>query len=158
MNLFQIREAKGEDSTQISALMDELGYSLTPADVAARIDIYLRSADAALVADDSGEVVGFASFHIIPLFHTSSNLGRITALCISSKRQREGIGRALLTRLDALASSRGCARIEVTSGDHRAEDAHLFYQACGYAVDSRRFQKILNQGEQAGDGDAEEAV
>jgi GNAT superfamily N-acetyltransferase len=147
MNLLQIRKAEVEDSTQISALMEELGYSLTPAEVAARIEVYHRSADAALVADDSGEVVGFVSFHIIPLFHISSSLGRITAMCIRSTRQREGIGRALLTRLDKIASSRGCVRIEVTSGDHRADDAHLFYQACGYALDSRRFQKILNQGE-----------
>ncbi len=69
-------------------------------------------------------------------------------MCIRSNRQREGIGRALLTRLDEIASRCGCVRVEVTSGDRRAKEAHLFYQACGYAIDSRRFQKMLNQGEQ----------
>jgi GNAT superfamily N-acetyltransferase len=145
----RIREARSADAASVSALMDELGYDLSPADVEARIEVYLRSSDAVLVADDCGEIVGFVSFHIIPLFHASSSLGRITAMCISSNRQREGIGRALLASLDEIASSCGCVRIEVTSGDQRAEDAHQFYQACGYAVDSRRFQKILNQGEEA---------
>lgn len=123
--------------------MDELGYHLSPADVEARIEVYFSSSDAVLVADDGGEVVGFVSFHIIPLFHASSSLGRITAMCIHSNWQRKGIGRALLRRLEEIASSRGCVRIEVTSGDQREDVAHLFYQACGYAVDSRRFQKII---------------
>ncbi len=48
--------------------MDELGYDLSPADVEARIEIYLRSSDSVLVADDCGEIVGFVSFHLIPLF------------------------------------------------------------------------------------------
>ena len=151
MTPIRIREAISEDAASVSALMDELGYELSPKDVEARIGVYLGSSDAVLVADDDGQIVGFVSFHVIPLFHASSNLGRITAMCISSNRQREGIGRALLARLDELARRSGCVRIEVTSGDRRAEDAHLFYQACGYAVDSRRFQKMLNQGEQDAD-------
>ena len=124
--------------------MDELGYDLNPLEAEARIEVYLRSSGTVLVADDCGEIVGFVSFHVIPLFHASNNLGRITAMCISSIRQRQGIGRMLLNRLDEIAQRSGCVRIEVTSGDRRAGDAHLFYQACGYAVDSRRFQKILN--------------
>ncbi len=129
--------------------MTVLGYDLNPVDAEARIAAYHKSSDSVLLADDCGEVVGFVSFHTIPLFHVSSNLGRITAMCISPDRQREGIGRALLTKLDEIAISSGCVRIEVTSGDQRIDDAHVFYQACGYAIDSRRFQKILNKGEQS---------
>ena len=148
MTSIRIREAKSADAPSISTLMDELGYDLSPSEAEARIEVYLRSTDTVLVADDCGEIDGFVSFHVIPLFHASSSLGRITAMCISSNRKREGIGRALLTRLDEIASNCGCVRIEVTSGDRRSDDAHVFYQACGYAIDSRRFQKMLNQGEQ----------
>ena len=148
MTSIQIREAKSADAASISTLMEELGYDLNPREAEARIEVYLKSSDTVLVADDCEEIVGFVSFHVIPLFHASSNLGRITAMCISSNRQREGIGRMLLNRLDEMAQRSGCVRIEVTSGDRRAGDAHLFYQACGYNIDSRRFKKMLNQGEQ----------
>jgi len=56
-------------------------------------------------------------------------------MCISSTQQRKGIGRAILGRLDDVARNKGCSRIEVTSGDRRAQDAHLFYQSCGYTID-----------------------
>jgi hypothetical protein len=45
------------------------------------------------------------------------------------------------------AAACGCLRMEVTSGDHREQDAHLFYQAQGYRADCRRFIKDLAAGE-----------
>ena len=145
MSSVQIRKAIVEDAVPIASLMAELGYSLDETDTASRINLYTDSDDIVLVAEDDGVVVAFLSFHVIPLFHTSSNLGRITAMCVSSQRQRAGIGRRLLETLDKLAIERGCSCVEVTSGDHRAEDAHIFYQACSYQIDCRRFQKILHK-------------
>ena len=145
MTSIEIREANNTDADSISTLMGELGYELSTAEAKNRIEVYLKLSDVVLVADDCGEIVGFVSFHSIPLFHAIGKLGRITAMCISSNRQREGIGHALLARLDEVALELGCLRIEVSSGDQRAQDAHLFYQACGYAIDSRRFQRILNR-------------
>ncbi|WP_338684853.1 GNAT family N-acetyltransferase [Haloferula helveola] len=144
MTSIRIREADDGDAESISSLLMELGYELGPVEVKKRIGVYRESSDTVLVADEVGEVVGFVSFHVIPLFHASGNLGRITAMCIRSDRQRQGVGRALLAGLDGFARARGCGRIEVSSGDQRAQDAHLFYQACGYAIDSRRFQKMLH--------------
>lgn len=146
MSCTTIREARGDDAVGVSALLDELGYPLSATEVEGRINEYLKGFDSVLVADDQGEVVGFVSFHVIPLFHATGCMGRITAMCVSSHRKREGIGRALLTRLDELAAERACSKIEVTSGDHRVDDAHVFYESCGYSADCRRFQKILNQG------------
>jgi GNAT superfamily N-acetyltransferase len=143
MTSIQIREAEIADSAPVSALMGELGYDFSPKDIEHRIEVYRNCSGTVLVAEDCGEVLGFVSLHVIPLFHASGSLGRITAMCIHSNCQRKGIGRALLARLEEIALSCGCARIEVTSGDHREEDAHLFYQACGYAIDSRRFQKVI---------------
>lgn len=144
-NSILIRKAVVQDVSCIQLLMKELGYSIEQRDLESRIAIYYGPDDVVLLAEDRGEVIGFLSFHIIPLFHEPAYLGRITAMSISSKRQREGVGKALLENLDIHARERGCTRIEVTSGDHRKDHAHLFYQSCGYVKDSRRFQKILDQ-------------
>jgi GNAT superfamily N-acetyltransferase len=93
-----------------------------------------------LVADWDGEVAGVLAFQIIPLFHIAGDLGRITALVVSSRLEQRGIGRRLVAAAERFGWERGCARIEITSGDHRP-GAHAFYEAIGYRVDTRRFVK-----------------
>jgi GNAT superfamily N-acetyltransferase len=88
----------------------------------------------------NGEVAGVLAFQIIPLFHIAGDLGRITALVVSSRFGRRGIGRQLVAAAERFGWERGCARIEITSGDHRP-GAHAFYEAIGYGVDTRRFVK-----------------
>ena len=144
MSSISIREATSNDANAISELLQELGYPLSPSETAARIDCYQKISSSVLVADNMDKTVGFLSFHFTPLFHTSGNLGRITAMCVSKKCQRIGIGRALLEELDGIAIKGNCQRIEVISGDQRSRDAHLFYQTCGYAMESRRFLKHLH--------------
>ncbi len=148
MNSIIIRQATAQDAPSIMPLMIELGYSLELSELESRIEIYSGPNDIVLVADEGGEVIGFVSFHMIPLFHAPGNLGRITAMSISAQHQRKGIGKALLEKLEDHALNRGCVRIEVTSGDHRKDDAHIFYLSCGYAKDSRRFQKMLSKENQ----------
>jgi len=85
--------------------------------------------------------MGFLSIHAIPLFHEAGRLGRITAMAIDPRRQRMGIGAALMGAAEGFAWSVGCSRVEVTSGDGREKDAHLFYQGQGFRSDCRRFLK-----------------
>jgi len=51
-----------------------------------------------------------------------------------------GRGRRLVAEVEEFAWNNGCARIEITSGDHRP-DAQAFYEATGYFQDCRRFHK-----------------
>lgn len=97
------------------------------------------------MAEIDGDVVGFASFHAIPLMHADGCLGRITAMCVRSDHRRSGIGRGILDAIHRHAVEAGCRRIEVTSGDHRVDDAHRFYMSCGYKPCDQRFQKPLIQ-------------
>jgi GNAT superfamily N-acetyltransferase len=92
------------------------------------------------VADDQGAVIGLLCFSIIPLLHVSEGLGRISALVVRSQFKGQGVGRRLVAEAEEFAWNNGCARIEITSGDHRS-DAHAFYEAIGYFQDCRRFIK-----------------
>lgn len=138
-----IRSAQPGDAASITQLLASLGYQLAAADVTSRLGVYAHPDSRVFVAEISGDLVGFLSFHSIPLFHARGCLGRITAMSVDPRFHRQGVGKALITAAEAFARTCDCRRLEVTSGDHRAGDAHVFYEAMGYHVDCRRFIKML---------------
>ena len=140
---FTVRRASVDDAAQIALCLAELGYRTPSPVVADRLRQFATSAtDAVFVAVGNPEtpVAGVISVHLLPLFHTSGYLARITSLVVLTRVQRHGIGLALVKAAEAFAWEHACQRIEVTSGDHRP-DAHAFYQRIGYALDERRFIK-----------------
>ena len=141
-----VRAAAAADAAEVAGCLAELGYG-TPAEVVREklVAVAASDADAVFVATDpaSGTVLGVASVHVLPLFHAPGSLGRLTALAVRRSAQRRGVGRALVAAAEGFAWAAGCARMEVTSGDHRPA-AHAFYKALGYAEDERRFIKYSN--------------
>ncbi len=136
-----VREALLSDGQELVSLISELSYSVTEQFVRDRLtELSSSVADIVFIADCGGEIVGFLSFHLLPLLHVDGNLGRITALAVSYRFRRRGIGHKLITAAEEFAWSRRCVRVEITSGDHRAE-AHVFYEAVGYRQETRRFLK-----------------
>ena len=136
-----IRDAALADCADIATLLGELGYQATEQFTRAQLARFSSRPDAkVLVAENEDKVVGVLCLQIIPLFHLSEGLGRITTLVVSSRCTRHGIGRRLVEHAEAFAWEHGCARIEITSGDHRS-GAHAFYEAIGYEQVSRRFIK-----------------
>lgn len=84
----------------------------------------------ALLAEVKGEVVGMALF-----FHGFSTfLGRPTLyledLFVRPRYRKQGIGRALLSRLAQIAVERGCCRLEWSVLDWN-QPAAAFYRALG---------------------------
>jgi GNAT superfamily N-acetyltransferase len=138
---YRIRSAVSDDSKQLVALVEQLGY---PADERFIRDQLARLTSqpgtTVFVADDDDAIIGLLCFSIIPLLHVSGGLGRISALVVGSQFKGQGVGRRLVAEAEEFAWNNGCARIEITSGDHRP-DAHAFYEAIGYEQDSRRFIK-----------------
>ncbi|MCS6800407.1 MAG: GNAT family N-acetyltransferase [Chloroflexota bacterium] len=66
----------------------------------------------ALVAEEGGQVVGFALFFsTYSTFLTQPGI-YLEDLYVEPRHRRRGIGRALLSRVAAIAVARGCARLE----------------------------------------------
>lgn len=138
-----VRRAKLEDAAEIAVCLSALGYGTTSGLVAERLVSFADSStDAVFVAsaNDPTSLLGVASVHLLPLFHTTWLLGRITSLAVNPPAHGTGVGRALVSAAEQWAWSKGAQRMEVTSGDHRPA-AHAFYQAVGYSLDERRFIK-----------------
>jgi GNAT superfamily N-acetyltransferase len=139
-----VRVGRREDAAAIAECLAPLGYGTTAAWVSQSIATSSGSQGDALFVCEMGEagLVGVISAHVIPLLHTPGALTRITALSIREGYSRRGIGRILIEQVEAWSRELGACRIEVTSGDHR-HGAHAFYQAVGYALQSKRLLKTL---------------
>ena len=136
-----IRRPRRDDAPAVAELLAALGYSSPVALVEQRIAACADSAETAVFVAESGQrVVGVISCHCIPLFHADGSLGRITSLVVAPDYRQRGLGRLLVCAAEEFAWVHGCLRVEVTSGDHRA-DAHAFYESLGYQLDCRRFIK-----------------
>lgn len=138
-----IRRACDADCAAIAALLGQLGYASTPAQVQDRLaTLEPSTTDLVLVATHDSTVIGCISLHILPMFHTSGGLGRITSLVIDADWRGRRIGSALMDAASAWFAANGCLKMEVTSNNRRL-DAHRFYDAHGMARDSQRFSRSL---------------
>ena len=138
-----IRAATPEDGFGLSELLGLLGYPCPPEEASQRVlDLREDGNQTLLVADALGGLVGLVSCDISYYLPLGAPTCRITALAVSDRAQRRGIGRLLLREAESLARASGAVRIELTSAAHRHE-AHEFYRACGYGDGALRFVKHL---------------
>ena len=92
-----------------------------------------KPAAEAIVAESAGEVVAFALFFTnFSTFLAQPGL-YLEDLYVKPEHRGSGIGRALLTRLAALAVERGCGRFEWSVLDWN-ENAIRFYEGMGAVV------------------------
>jgi ribosomal protein S18 acetylase RimI-like enzyme len=138
-----VRRARSSDVDAVAGLLGDLGYPTDADDAAGQLGRVLDRDDAGvLVFDDGGGPVGLITYHVFDLIYRPRPHCRITALSVSAQRRREGIARALLEAVEAIARERGCFRVELTTRPNRP-DALGFYEACGFAERPRRLVKQL---------------
>jgi GNAT superfamily N-acetyltransferase len=126
-----IRPATATDAERLAALLTDEGYPAGGTDLAARIDRFSTPDSHVLVAEASGEVIGFIAFHLIPRFETDERFARIVALVVDPGVRERGIGKRLMADAERVARDEGAAFLEVTSGHHRPEARQLF-ESLGY--------------------------
>lgn len=120
-----------EDADAVSALMPDLGYEVSPQELAARL-VGLREwpDQEAFVLLSHGAVVGLSQVQGVRLL-ASVGYAEVQALVVSRAHQGQGHGAALLRHTVAWAFARGYPRVRLRSGVHR-EAAHRFYRAQGF--------------------------
>ena len=137
------RNATEHDAAAVAALLGELGYPTSETDARARIREALADpAACVLVAEKDAKVVGLLAGCIGAYFPNGSRLLRITALVAAAPQRGTGVGRTLVERAIEWAASRGCAGLELTTGEQRA-DAHTFYERLGFKRTSLRYLRKL---------------
>lgn len=126
-----IRPATTADAGRLAALLTDEGYPAGESDLAARVERFSTPDSHVLVAEASGEVIGFVAFHLIPRFETDERFARIVALVVDPGVRERGIGRQLMAEVERVARDEGAAFLEITAGHHRPEARKLF-ESLGY--------------------------
>jgi ribosomal protein S18 acetylase RimI-like enzyme len=144
-----IRDAKPGDAAPVAALIGELGFETTEQAVTKRLRAVAKGGEPALVAvlksvkkSVKNPVVGCLSWHVTPVIHRPTPVGRVTMLVVTKHARRQGIGEALVAEAEARVTAQGCALIEVTSNIELG-GAHQFYRHIGFERTSYRFVKKL---------------
>lgn len=143
MTSLRIRTAAAADSEAIAPLLGQLGYPTRADAIPTRLASIEREEGIVLVAvNERDHIVGVASGAVHVPLHADELVAYITSLVTDAEARGQGVGRALVAELERWATDMGCARLSVTSAEHRA-DAHAFYPACGFPYTGRRYSKSL---------------
>jgi GNAT superfamily N-acetyltransferase len=136
--MLHVREANTADAEAIAALLTELGYPASGAEMPGRLAAVAAAPGQVLVAEDAGKVLGVASVTRLILLHRAEPVALLSALVVRAEHRGQGMGQALVEAAARKAAAWGCATLELTSRDDRQE-AHQFYHGLGFESRSRKF-------------------
>jgi len=126
-----LRLLQSADADAVSALLPDLGYEATPAQVARRLAGIREWPDQeAFVAELDGAVVGLCHVQGVRMLN-SEGYAEIQALVVSAACQGQGIGKRLVAHACEWAFARGYERVRLRSNVVR-EAAHAFYEHLGF--------------------------
>ena len=135
-----------DDAFAVASLSAQLGYPVSPATIAERLELISQSADHGFyVAEAGGNVVGWVHIYGVRLLESPAFFAEIGGLVVDTAARRQGIGRALMAQAEAWAREHAFPEVRLRSGLHRTE-AHEFYRSIGYALTktSHLFRKAIS--------------
>ena len=139
------RSLQIEDCPNLIDLMDQLGHSARPEELAQRFQMLAHSSDDFFwVAEDSSKkLVGFIHLKVAITIHYYPSV-EVCALVVNSSSRGLGIGKVLMAKGESWAQEKGYSIIWLRSNVKR-DDAHKFYSSLGYETiaSSHFFQKTL---------------
>jgi len=139
--VFIIRDAKLTDAP---ALVCELGYKTTPAEMRRRLKSILDDVNyRTLVAEVDGKVCGMIGTLAYASYEHNDPSGRILAVVTLANARRRGIGRALIASAEKAFVQKAVTRVSLDTRLTR-KDAHQFYESLGYERNGWRFVKQLS--------------
>lgn len=140
----RIRPVEVIDAAAVDELLHQLGYPQGgDATTGTRIQTWGDDpVSAAYVADSDGTLRGLVAIHVCPFFERAGAWGRIVVLVVAERSRGHGVGGRLVSAAESFAASRGCVRMEVTSGHHR-QGAHEFYRRSGYVDETGRSSRFI---------------
>jgi len=141
----EIRQAEKKDLVQLTALMRELGYPATPAEMQERMDAIGAHPDyVTLLACRGGAVVGMLGASRHYYYERNGSYVRILALVTHAANRKTGVARALLSAIESWAKKQGAVSLILNCGNREERAvAHRFYANRGFRPKSTGYVKML---------------
>jgi GNAT superfamily N-acetyltransferase len=140
------REFQPSDLPEITALMGELGYPTTLAEMTVRMEHISSNSDyRTLVVVKEREVVGMVGMMRCWFWEQNGFYVKIQALVVKSTARRMGVGEHLVGCAESWARSIGASAIFLNSGNkEERKAAHAFYPRMGFEHKSSGYVKQLH--------------
>lgn len=140
----QIRSAMLDDAAAVGELMRELGYELTDAKTARRLEAVLATGcDKVYLLVEGDDPLGLVALRRAPALHRALPIATITVLVVHAGARRRGAGRCMIEHATKWARENGCCSVGLTTRISRTE-AHAFYRAVGFESKSVGFYRNLD--------------
>lgn len=142
---FLIREFNLEDSLAIYHLnKDEMKYDYPLEETFVKLmHIKESHTDKIFVAVIDCDVVGYVHANDYDTIY-APHMKNIMGIAVNKNYKRQGIGKALLAKVEQWAKESGAYGVRLVSGEMRTE-AHAFYRHCGYGNERHQinFKKVF---------------
>jgi GNAT superfamily N-acetyltransferase len=139
-----VRPIAEPDLAAATALLEQLGYPMSAAEVNRRLAIVCAAPGHRVwVADDGGQVVGLLHAFFRPALDKPPEVV-VQALVVDATRRSQRIGERLMQVAEQWARETCSATVSLYSGVQRT-DTHRFYERLGYARigPSLQMRKVL---------------
>jgi GNAT superfamily N-acetyltransferase len=144
-NHLTIRLATPEDKSRVLNLFDQfssfLGSSDTPSKIGGPLfdEIVAGPNTMIFVAEDDDQLVGLATFYLLPNIRHAWHRGHIEDLFVSPSIQGKGIGSAIFSAVKDYCHEHNIHVIKLDSGNELTA-AHRFYEKQGGRTSERFFR------------------
>lgn len=143
LNQVILRDAQEGDIETIAALMTDLSYPTTVAEMQARMKPILIHHDyKTILAVYNDEIVGMAGLVKGNYYEKNGKYLRVLAFVVKQTVRNLGIGKILIKACEDYAVEKGLNTVIINSGNRDDRKvAHAFYQKMGYVIRSSGFVK-----------------
>ncbi len=138
-----VRRAAAADGLDICTLNEkELGYRCPAPKTQEQLEkALLRAEDAVFVAEQGGQVIGYAHACAYALLYAPTMIN-VMGLAVAKAARRQGAGSALMDAVCAWAHETGAAAVRLSSGAARRQ-AHTFYRDYGFSSEKKEVRFLL---------------
>lgn len=157
MSEITIREAVGDDTPEIAAMVGELlteimratgarAFNFDREETASRLRRFMGGGKyfVFVARNGDGEAIGFVALHESYALYAEGAFGTIAELYVRPGERSNKVGRSLVARAAAFGTGRGWTRLEVTTPPLPQFDRTLaFYERQGFAITGGRKLKRL---------------
>ncbi len=134
-----VREANQKDIYRIQKLLESLAQDSNVHVLEEQINFFRDSNDNyLLVADLNNSVIGTVQLNICPdAMYKQQPYALIENIIVEKTSEKQGIGKALLNKVEEICANHNCSKIMLLSSKFRNE-AHNFFEQSGYSGSTKK--------------------